>query len=287
MTVVFPGKERANVPSLENREVSNAGRTIESSWGMSDPGLVTQSEALRRKFVVHTMKWVPAVDEHERPYTDWDALDTDPNTLHVARFDPETGKLKVSLRLAAAESLPDSMSWLMLAKNEHANSDAGAMMRQIMESVDPIDGHSYFDEMNEAGKRGELKDLNRLVSDLEIKGKTGEEVMAEIEKVKGMLLETFSYALATTTGLKGEPRWGFLTTGTIKAVLEQMGIKHIVLASGKVSEGDKEDSYFCMVKPQEALDAILASRSGPDSAREHLKKGLDISLARQAFRAVA
>ena len=202
---------------------------------------------LRHDFVV-AMGWLKDVERND----DTDKYDEpSANSLHMYK-EGEDGVLHASMRLTPVHAFDDALSVEMLGGSEEA-----------LRELEP-----HRENLKEICKRGNMHDLTRMVHPLDGSVDPGD-IMAGMVQMIGMGIHKTAPTEDTP-----EPVWIFTTTIAMENALNHLGIKHEVLAGGKLAREDKEKSLFCVAYPLEALEFV---RNNPDEYSftvEHVTRGL-------------
>jgi len=206
---------------------------------------ITKNFLAARLAYVKEKGWVP-----ESRQDDSDDYDGHPATLTLIKAGPqpeggEAPSIVAGLRLTRVGSLQGSLTWTML--NQHPE-----VQEEILRS-----NPTLVEEFNAKGKDFSLWDLTRAVS--------GEG--AEGMKTVYAFLQIFGAAMAETGYAVGKrPRWFFFTTEEFSGFLNTAGIKHEIVYSGLVSEGDTKKSLLCYIDPltryQEIHDEVQSGTLG-------------------------
>lgn len=259
-----------------------SGEVVSAAWGDADPYLLKESIDLRTIFVTKQMGWFPETDpETGMPFRDGDHYDADPHTIHLTSRPTPESSLRASMRLTNVEAPEESLTFSMLAnapemREAILRSEAFADLRRA--GARRREGESGANEITD------LWDLTRLVSSLETNpSEITQEWIEELNKTKNAMVELFGYGLGVTSPSRDQdPRWFFMTTEKVRAMLQLMGIDHEVVGQGRVTPTDEEDSFFCVVRPFPALDAILDG-SAEASERERSAPRLRSGMAKAAL----
>lgn len=196
--------------------------------------------ALRLRYVTD-MGWLAAQQ------SDDDAYDGHADTIYCVRFfdgaerDPARS-IGGGIRLTPVGAVEDSLTWHMLARTPGAQRAVAFDRRMLLDELDD----------KAAACRGGLWDMTRLVSPLDGSISKPEAIQA-IYELLGMSM------YATEAAGDADPAWFFLTTPTIKRLIEMSGIPCETLYAGRVSATDETDSYLCVARPLSAYARIADS----------------------------
>lgn len=144
----------------------------------------------------------------------------------------------VGMRLTRVRNVRSSLSWSMLNEpmKEEILSENGEDIKWL----------------NEVGKANKLWDLTRLVNQLDGRAGSRETVEAMLTVFGAGLGEVKTDDESDDLPIS----WIFLTTPYIKRLLDRSGIRHRVIASGKVDVHDNKESYLCIVDPAESYSTL-------------------------------
>lgn len=212
------------------------------------PGVEALSQAdadmleFRRKFVIR-MGWV------KEPYPDdSDRYDDTPSTIHFNRWH-ESGEVLSGMRLTPLLSLDESLSVEMLATNP-------VMQRQALEFGQAID----MDETD-------VWDLTRLVNRFRDESLHYESLLS--------MLEVFGAGLAKTYPEDEKSLvWLFTTTDEMKGHLDNAGIQASTIVRGKIKKEDELDSYFCVIRPIDAMQFLRDNQAKYGFTYRQVDEGL-------------
>lgn len=204
---------------------------------------------LRDRFV-RDMGWLKGVERQD----DSDRYDEESaGSLHFYTKN-DRGLLEASMRLTPVASIDESLSVEMLAGSPEA-----------------LEGYyQYREELRDLSQRGNMWDLTRMVHPLDGSVEP-EAIMAGMVKMIGAGISACHTHHATEP-----PVWIFTTTIAMEQALNNLGIKHDVVAGGKLSADDSEDSLFCVAKP---LDALYYVQDNPEEYAftvRHVSDGLQL-----------
>lgn len=163
---------------------------------------------------------------------DRDFYDGSERTAHFVKYNSEN-KLATSMRLTEVESVDNCLSHLM-------TRGCPEMYAQVK---------SRAAEIDEAAVGGGVWDLTRLVHPMD-GSVSPHDIVEGITDMIGLAIAK------TSNGEVGENpnlTWVYTTTPQMKRTLDGLGIVGEVIAEGRISPGDEDISYFCMIKPYEAL----------------------------------
>ena len=214
--------------------------------------------ALRLRYVTG-MGWLLGIS------SDHDAYDGLADTRYFVRLDQRLVDVSAGMRATRVASLHDSLTWRMLGATPGTQQAVGAANELLMARL----GRCAADE-----SRG-LWDITRLVAPLD-----GPVPKAEIVR---SIYELFGMALyATAIEPQADPVWVFLTTRSVKRLLDMSGMACTTVYCGRVTPTDDYDCYLCVVWPR-SLVSLPCHSSGPARRRalDGVAAGFD-AMRRQA-----
>lgn len=230
--------------------------------------------AVLRHFMDLRLRYVTAMGWLDGLTSDHDRYDADDGTWYFVRRNSEpdgTSVIASALRATQVTSVYESMTWSMLGTDARRQADIIAANLPLITEVN----------RDAARRRAGLWDITRLVSPMD-----GSVPAAEIIRSIHELLGMVTYQ--TVAEPDADPAWIFLTTPTIKRLIEISGIPCAVLFSGRVNPRDEEDAFLCIARPKHALDRIGHSAARAHRrAYDHVHAGFTASAARRAAPAVA
>lgn len=198
--------------------------------------------ALRLRYVTG-MGWLHGIS------SDHDVYDGMADTRYFVRLVRWPADVAAGMRATRVASLYDSLTWRMLGTTPGTQLAVSAANELLMARL----GRCGADE-----SQG-LWDITRLVAPL-----NGTVSKAEI--VRG-IYELFGMALFTTAiELQADPVWVFLTTRSVKRLLDMSGMEYTTVFSGRVTPTDDYDSYLCVMRPR-SLHSLLGQSSGSTARR--------------------
>lgn len=217
--------------------------------GITGPDTVEYQEilALRDRFVTG-MGWLKDIERLD----DRDRYDEEmAGSLHFYTKN-DSGLLEASMRLTPVVSIDKSLSVEMLVNSPEA-----------------LEGYcQYRAELHALCKRGNMWDLTRMVHPLDGSVEP-EAIMAGMVKMIGAGINACQTRHATEP-----PVWIFTTTIAMEQALNNLGIKHDIVAGGKLSADDNEDSLFCVAKPHDALYYVQDNPQEYAFTVRHVSDGL-------------
>jgi hypothetical protein len=180
--------------------------------------------------------------------SDFDRYDELDDTLYFVRLgagsDPiERRPIRAGLRMTPAASVYDSLTWAMLSASPERQADIIAANFRLVSDLNA----------RAASPDHGLWDITRLVAPLDGSIPTAE-IIQSIHELLGMAM----FKTVAETGR--DPLWLFLTTSSIKRLIEMSGIECVTLHSGRISPGDTDDSHLCVARPKTVYDDMGASR---------------------------
>jgi len=225
---------------LEHDKLTSAGRRSPGIEALSQPA--AEMLDFRRKFVIR-MGWV------DEPYLDdCDRYDDNPSTIHFNSWH-ESGEVLSGMRLTPLASIEDSLSVDMLATNP-------VMRQQALEFGQAIN-------MAET----DVWDLTRLVNRFDDEPLHYESLLS--------MLGVFGAGLARTYPLEGKDLiWLFTTTELMKNHLDAVGILAETIAQGRINEDETQDSYFCAIRPIDAMQFLRDNQEQYGFTYQQVDEGL-------------
>lgn len=221
----------------------NDGDPIRFTFDESD--LSDAVFSLRDAFV-REMGWRPS--EERDPYDD------DGRTLHYATVKNE--QVAASMRLTPVDAFEDALSVQMLQGDLAAAQAAREFGATIRGKV----------------SQGEVWDLTRVVA-------PSDDSVSQHAILAG-LCEIFGAAYVDTHSDTSDVVWVFTTTRSMKLALEHLGIAHETIASGHLSDKDREsgaESFFCVTSPGEAFRRVLESPNAYRFTVKYTSHGMEVA----------
>jgi hypothetical protein len=192
-----------------------------------------RAQSLGEEYLTLRNDYVVAMGWRPEQTSDVDAYDEDSTTKYYLKTSEDDKRIVCGMRLTHMPSLKDSLTWHMLDNRS-----------DILEEITTKHPDKIF-ALSQAAKDGKVWDLTRLTPRID--------GSASILQIAEGIHELIGTAIAETAVKTGEePLWIFLTTATFRKFLDSSGIRHDVLYSGKISDGDYEDSYLCVADPLQA-----------------------------------
>lgn len=227
-------------------EPANKSLSFEDIVGSVSSGLPLDLVRLRAAYV-RANGWLPKDEEGK------DRYDNNPQTHHIVGRSGEN-EILATARFTPVDSIEDSMSFEEMLKG---NPD---MQKAVLLHSATLDS-----------SQTQTWDLTRLIA----------RFYPHDEKRRMLanqaMFELFGRAVAIT-GAKSEYRddvqWVFATTPAMKLTLRQGGIQMKVLASGRASETDLEDTHFCRVMPAEAFQYLADNRDKYPEPYDNVAQGI-------------
>lgn len=218
-----------------------------------DDAVLAACLRLRADFV-RQMGWFDGLRD------DSDRYDADPTTLHFALTAEPDQRVAAAMRLTRVPSVGSSLSWAMLSPEM-----AGAAATAVDDA-----GRNLVRTIDEAAGQGQAWDLTRLVNPMD-----GSVARKEI---LGGLIQMLAAGMQATLGRSdapgtGDTYWFFTTTAPMQAAVQAVGIRHTVLARGRISPTDSTESCFCVGTLLAAYDVIMNDPKYA-FARTHALEGL-------------
>ncbi len=181
---------------------------------------------------------------------DTDRYDGISSTLHYEKTD-SAGEFVVGMRLTQCDRLTDSLSYEMLRSNPQMEQEA----KDVADEIDMLAGDQLFD-------------LTRLVNPPN---------KFEVQTASG-IMEMIGMGIGhTQKDSLGKLTWIFTTTRPMKDLLDGLGIQSYVIAEGKISAHDEEDSLLCIAYPADALEFVRDNPEQYAFTLEHVEHGLAIA----------
>lgn len=265
MTTLYEPAISENAPQ-DDWGISKNLSSIEVSRGAANPRTLEDLIKLRTKFVT-LIGWFEPLNADGTEFIDGDRYDNDERTVHIADRNIDDGRLKTGLRLTQVDSVEDSLSYSMFEDNDEMIHGLTTHV-----SVDEYGGvYRTIDDLNEAGKNGNLYDLTRLVNAF---NKT-----MTLEQIQDSMVKIFAYGAAVTSPDRTADakahyqnlhnvRWVFTSTEFLVDQMTKMGLEYEVITHARISEKDTQDSYFCTVKPMQALRSGIERPEGREVTRD-------------------
>lgn len=199
--------------------------------------------ALRLRYVTG-MGWLHGIS------SDHDVYDSLGDTRYFVRLDQQPADVSAGMRATRVASLHDSLTWRMLGTTPGTQQTVSAANELLIARL----GRCAADEF-----RG-LWDITRLVAPLE-------GPMSKAEIVRG-IYELFGMALYTTAiEPEANPAWVFLTTRSVKRLLDMSGMEYTTIFCGRVTPTDDYDCYLCVMSPRSLYSLFGQSSGGPARRR--------------------
>lgn len=269
-------------PRFDPENPLNLGIGMTSvSFGPYDQSLLEKMLPVRADFV-EAMGWSTSeskgiFDFAPTPATNWmegydyrdaDIYDTLESTIHLLVAKPETGEVIAGLRLTRLSSLEESMSWSMVRGNPE--------IRDAVYAYRHNNGTRAIEDIQHSAETGNLWDLTRLV--VPVNGSVSSKEMA------AGIMELFATGFgickkqvdSTRGGSAEDIRWINSATDIITACCNNLQIQFDILGSGRVSDKDDCDTYFCVSNLSAAVRHIEANAAVPRFVfpYEHMRNGL-------------
>jgi N-acyl-L-homoserine lactone synthetase len=229
-------------------------RSLDRRLGVTEPGTDVHDRILelRHRFV-NDMGWLRDIERHD----DRDRYDDlGAGSLHFYTENNQ-GALEASMRLTPVHKLSDSLSVEML--------------QNCTEAREGLARHSG--DLAAACEKGNVWDLTRMVHPLDGSVKP-EAIMAGMVQMIGAGIRANEIHMP-----EQPPTWIFTTTIAMEQALQNLGIKHDVVASGVLSEGDVEESLFCVARPIDALHHVQENPDVYGFTLQHVSTGLQLQAA--------
>lgn len=252
----------------QSSELDGIGH-VEISYGLQNREMLNTLRPFRAEFV-RAMRWIPkdqpnSVEWKDQPDADYyDSLDT---TLHLLASQWDSRKPIAGVRYTPVVSIEDSLSWSMFGDNMD-------MQDQAMRYVDS-NGRNVFSDINQRARTTHspvIWDMTRLVCERK-KDTNRMEAAAAFMELFGSGYGVIKKHIRPDE--YDDVRWVFTTTEEYKTHLQMLGIEMDILARGRISERDRDDSYFCVVEPQKNVMSINANPHLKDFTALYMNNGLE------------